>query len=243
MAFDVTWIGQAGLLIETDTQTICIDPYLSDSLHLHFNRFTRQQPAPTQPSELKADLVLCTHDHVDHLDEETLKHLDFEKTTFCGPDECVAHFTMMGANCLLPLNRGQSLSFEDVLLAGVYAEHTEASIGVVLRYHGITVYVTGDTVWSDKLVEVKKYKPDIMIACVNGGYGNMGHNDAARLAKEIGAAVAIPYHYGLFFENTTDPSLFARPLERFGIRYHELAVMKKEDLQEIADGTADSGQR
>jgi len=62
MATRIGWMGHACLAIETAGFKILIDPFLTD-------RADRRYPPPAGPADF-ADitLVLCTHEHVDHLD-------------------------------------------------------------------------------------------------------------------------------------------------------------------------------
>lgn len=70
----VTWLGQAGLWVSMGGQEIVIDPYLSDSVgeldpHKH-----RRVPVNERFLERRPDIIVCTHDHLDHTDPQTLKH-------------------------------------------------------------------------------------------------------------------------------------------------------------------------
>ncbi|MBM3565188.1 MAG: hypothetical protein FJX42_03630 [Alphaproteobacteria bacterium] len=74
------WLGQAGFAIRSPDARIVIDPYLSDSLAVkHRSKaypHRRTMPAPVTPAALgPVDRVLCTHQHTDHMDSETLKPL------------------------------------------------------------------------------------------------------------------------------------------------------------------------
>ena len=64
-----------------------------------------------------------------------------------------------------------------------------------------------------------------MIVCINGGYGNMGPAEAARLTAEIEPAVVIPMHWGLVAENTTDPDLFINALAAAGSRARPVVML------------------
>ncbi|MBQ1218121.1 MAG: MBL fold metallo-hydrolase, partial [Clostridia bacterium] len=60
----ITWIGQAGLLIETDGKVILVDPYLSDSVEKIEPHNVRRVPVDRSLLELQPDLILCTHNHL-----------------------------------------------------------------------------------------------------------------------------------------------------------------------------------
>jgi L-ascorbate 6-phosphate lactonase len=62
----LTWLGQAGFLLRADGTTVLVDAFLSA-------REERLYPPPLDPATLTdVDLVLCTHEHLDHLDGPTI---------------------------------------------------------------------------------------------------------------------------------------------------------------------------
>ena len=65
----VTWYGQAGFRLVAGDSRVLIDPFLTD-------RADRRYQPPAGPADF-ADitLVLCTHEHVDHLDLPFLRDL------------------------------------------------------------------------------------------------------------------------------------------------------------------------
>ena len=71
---DVTWLGQAGLYIEAGGVQILIDPYLSDSVGQIDPEKHRRLPVKGWMLELEPDILIFTHDHMDHYDEWTAGH-------------------------------------------------------------------------------------------------------------------------------------------------------------------------
>jgi len=191
-----------------------------------FNGFNRIVPPPVQPKDLKVDMVLCTHNHIDHLDEETLMYTDYSSFIYSGPDTCVSKFKTLNipAERIIALNRGGSINLGDAVIHGVFAAHTEDSIGVVIEYKGLITYLTGDSLLDKKLLDIKRFKPDILICCINGKLGNMNCSEAAWLARELEVRTAVPCHYGMFNENTEDPQNFRKSLEGSNIKYIELKL-------------------
>lgn len=63
----IRWIGQSGYVIKTDTTEIILDPYLSDAVNRIVGRPRLVEP-PIEPEKIRADAVICTHNHLDHLD-------------------------------------------------------------------------------------------------------------------------------------------------------------------------------
>jgi len=234
MAFDLTWIGQGGFILTLGDKKLCVDPYLSNSV-MKLDNFDRLLPIPVEPKDLKVDMIVTTHDHMDHLDEETLKDTDWDNIKYAGPDSCIRHFKAMGIpeGNLVPLNIGQSVKLGDAVLHGVYAKHTRDSIGVVVEYRGVVMYLVGDSNYDERLAEAKKFNPDILITCINGKLGNMNFDEAATLAKQLKVKAAVPCHYGMFAENTEDPLNFKKALEGSGIAYVELEFNKTYPVDEI----------
>jgi L-ascorbate metabolism protein UlaG (beta-lactamase superfamily) len=70
----VTWIGQAGLLIEMNGLQIMVDPYLSDCVEKVNPASYRRKPVDTALFDVEPDVMLFTHDHIDHYDPETAPH-------------------------------------------------------------------------------------------------------------------------------------------------------------------------
>ena len=215
MAMELTWIGQGGFLIRCGGSVICLDPYLSYSCEESLNH-TRIAPPPLDPSTIDADLFVFSHDHMDHLDEGTLRRVDLSAHLFAGPASCRVHLRQLGVDDehLLALERGDRLCVGDAELFGVHAEHTEDSIGLVVRGGGCTIYFTADTLYTPLLAEsARPYAPDVIVTCVNGRWGNMGHEEASQVARALNVRLSIPTHYGMFAENTADPMDFVRAMD------------------------------
>ena len=165
MAMELTWLGQGGFLIRCGGSVICLDPYLSYSCE-ESGGHTRIAPPPLDPASITADPFVCSHDHMYHLDEGTLRRIDLADTLFAGPASCRSHLLRLGVDAenLLAFDRGDKLCVGDAELYAVHAEHTEDSIGLVVRGGGCTVYFTADTLYSPLLAEsARPFAPDAWI--------------------------------------------------------------------------------
>jgi L-ascorbate 6-phosphate lactonase len=68
----IYWLAQAGFAFKTSAgKIVYIDPYLSDLVE-RVAGFKRMMPCPITAEEVVADLVVCTHEHPDHLDTDAL---------------------------------------------------------------------------------------------------------------------------------------------------------------------------
>ena len=226
----IRWIGQSGYVIKTAHVEIFIDPYLSDVVNRIANR-PRLVKTPIIPSDIKADVVVCTHDHLDHLDVDAIEEMDrdlFFATTMEGSGK----LKEMGFSRVKTLKVGDKIQVNDVEIQAVYAAHTVEAFGVLLRAEGKSLYFSGDTLYDEGLCEVASHNPDITFICINGKLGNMNVDEAVLMAKKIGAIVNVPNHYGMFASNTEDPENFTKQIDNGFIMEFDLEY----DLQDILQG-------
>ena len=87
------------------------------------------------------------------------------------------------------------------------------AIGVVVKHGEVTLYFAGDTLYNEKLEDIKEFGIDISFICINGKLGNMNVEDAIKLTTIINPKVAVPTHYGMFANNTEDPEKYISRLE------------------------------
>ena len=204
----IRWIGQGGYLISDGKTELCIDPYLSDAVEKASGK-KRLVKAPFSPDELRSDAVICTHNHIDHVDPDAISQMTGLR--FFAPSDCEGRIRDCGVTDYTPFDEGDRIRIGDFEIEAVYADHTtKSAIGVLVRHSGVTVYVTGDTFYNERLI---RDGVDIFIVCINGKLGNMSVDEEIRLTREIKPKIAIPSHYGMFAENTEDPKKFTSALD------------------------------
>ena len=132
----VTFLGQAGLLFETENQTIMIDPYLSDSIRKINPKNYRRVPVDEKFFDVKPDVMIFTHSHLDHYDPETVKHFITPDTrmTVLAPMSVWAEVKKIGGtNNYVLFNRHTEWTQENVCFRAVKADHSdESAIGVLI---------------------------------------------------------------------------------------------------------------
>ena len=203
----VKWIGQSGYVIKTDSTEIIVDPYLSDIVNKVANR-QRLVPAPVIAENITADAVVCTHNHLDHLDTDAIERMNdrlFFITTVEGKDKLAE----LGKLNSVSVSVGDTVNVGDITLTAVYADHTVEAFGLIVDADGVRMYFSGDTLFSEKLYDISGFNPDITFICINGKLGNMDVEQALDVANKIGAPINIPNHYGMFASNTENPHKFA----------------------------------
>ncbi len=203
----LTWIGQSGYIIETSTTKVVLDPYLSDIVNKVAGR-PRLVAAPIEPENLQTDAVVCTHNHLDHLDTEALAQMPRD-TLFITTSEGKASLAECGQTNVCVLQVGDSVTVGDICITAVYAKHTVEAFGLLVKAGKKTLYFSGDTLFDERLFTIAEFQPDYVFLCINGRLGNMNVQEALTVANVIGAPVSIPNHYGMFASNTANPHAFA----------------------------------
>ena len=198
----ITWLGQAGLLVETEGVKIVIDPYLSDSVAKVNPKNKRRAAVDERFLQMKPDVILCTHNHLDHTDPETLKHY-LEKDgciTVLAPEAAWSEVRKFGGDHnYVKFNRHTQWTYRHIRFTAVKAEHSDVHpIGVLLEAEGKILYITGDTLYNTEIFEDIPANVDMVFLPVNGVGNNMNMEDAARFCAAIGAKCAVPIHCGLF---------------------------------------------
>jgi L-ascorbate 6-phosphate lactonase len=230
----VWWIGQAGFALRTPGGlTAFIDPYLSDARGGggHHERFF---PPPIEPEELEADVIFCSHDHIDHTDPTTLlPALRHTAVTIVAPGTSCALLAGLGVDAmrLHRLDRGDRYALGDLAVTATFALHAgfEAplerrprtnspdAIGFLLECGPVRVYHTGDTLYDPQLRAAAAFRPQALLLPINGRAGNMNAAEAAELTRDIAPRVVIPMHYGCMVDNTADPEAFVAAVAAAGL--------------------------
>lgn len=229
------WLGQNGYIFKSPEGTlVSVDLYLTDSaakLDVPID-LRRRVPVLIPPEEVQVDIFTCTHNHQDHTDPETIRGLRNKDTIhFVGPMPSCNLFEAEGVEKtrIVPAWPTSGYEARDFHLSGTFALPTDDSdlnhMGYIFQFaRGPKIYITGDTDFHELLGAAAKYRPDIMITCVNGGFNNLSHWEAAQLAAIIKPKIAIPCHYDMFPDNSIDPQQFraALAIQAPDVRYQEL---------------------
>ena len=198
----ITWLGQAGLMLESDGKIIIVDPYLSDSVEAIEPHNRRRVPVDPRFLRVKPDIILLTHNHLDHTDPDTLRHYLGADSHVCvlASGNAWQNVRAMGGrgNNYVMFNRGTQWTEGNLRFFAVYAEHSDScAIGILIEAEGKTYYITGDTLYNTRVLDDLPDRIDYVFLPVNGVGNNMNFVDAARFCEKLGAT-AIPLHCGLF---------------------------------------------
>jgi L-ascorbate 6-phosphate lactonase len=218
-AVGLWWLGQAGFAFKVASGSrIYLDPYLSDGVERSFG-FKRLSLAPIDAWDVRAEWVVSSHEHLDHLDEDSLATIARRNPScrFAGTPSCEEGYGRCGiaAPRRLVIRAGE----EHDLVKGVRvrtfpADHGDLSpdaLSLLLDFGGVRIYFTGDTALRlDRLGPIADARPDVALPCINGVFGNMDGLEAARCVAAIRPRLAIPCHFWMFKEHGGDPESFMR---------------------------------
>jgi L-ascorbate metabolism protein UlaG (beta-lactamase superfamily) len=224
----IWWLGQSGFLVQVAGECIVIDPYLSDTMTALYaateTPYERITGLVVEPELLSfVDLVAATNARLDHLDPGTLPDILSGGAGFvcaAGTEEVAAERAGKSPDAALGPN-GQA-EFGGFIVHGVPAYHVDApeAVGYVVRSGAYALYHSGDSRRVQGMAEaVAPHGVDVAIVPITGKNGNMDGADAARLAYEAGAQIAIPCHYEMFRHDTAGVSRFVAECVRIGLEY------------------------
>lgn len=206
-----TFLGHSVFRIETPGgKTIYIDPWLTNP----------KAPAGAKQVD-KADLILVTHGHSDHLGEavEVAKQTNARLLTIV---ELGTYFRSQGvppAN-IIGMNKGgtaTAIPGTPIRVTMIRADHSSTvsytdpqtkvtsliaggeSVGYIIHLeNGLRILHAGDTaLYGDMKLFGDRYKPDVAMLPI-GDYFTMGPEDAAEAASMWGVKTVLPIHYGTF---------------------------------------------
>ena len=166
--------------------------------------------------------ILITHSHFDHLDYDAVPAIAKNgKTVFVTTPSCTELLLGMGIpeKQIRRMECPDTAVLEGVRITSLEADHggmVPDSYGYVLEMGGRRIYITGDTCFREDIFRAAaQEKPDVIVACINGRFGNLNAEEAARAAKAVGAKTAIPCHFWTFMQHGGDPAEFARCMEQY----------------------------
>src|SRR5262249_19030885 len=140
------WFGQSGYIFKSPGGTLAgVDLYLTDSCRNLQPEVDlgRQVPVLISPEELDIDFFLCTHNHQDHTDPETIRGLRNKGTMqFVGPHPSCAVFEREGVESgrIAAAWPCHEMELNDIHLRGTFALPTDDTdlnhMGYVFQFGG-----------------------------------------------------------------------------------------------------------
>ncbi len=200
----IKWLGHSAFLIE-GSKKIIIDPFI-----------TGNPKAPVKAEDIKADIVLVTHDHGDHLGDAydiTKKNNAVLVSIF----EITQDAASKGVEKTEGGNIGGTIEIDGVKIHFTAAAHSSEGlgdpVGFIIEMDGKTIYHAGDTgLFSDMALYGEFFNIDVALLPIGDRF-TMGPKSAAKAAKMLKAKKVIPMHWGTFPLLPGDPAEFAKLAE------------------------------
>lgn len=195
----IRWLGHDTFEI-SNGKKIVIDPYKLSKEH-------------------RADILLITHNHFDHLSKEDIEKVKDENTVVVAPKECEQDLKSMNFKEVITVKPNDKVQVEGIGIEAVPAYNTnkinpstnkpfhpkeDGKVGYIVNINGVRIYHAGDT---DAIEEMKSIETDIALLPVSGTYV-MTAEEAAEAVKMIKPKLAIPMHYGAIVGSIEDANKF-----------------------------------
>jgi L-ascorbate metabolism protein UlaG (beta-lactamase superfamily) len=182
----ITFLGHASLLLTFNGKNIFIDP---------FGQVADYSNLP------KADLIICTHEHRDHLDPQALEHLRTKGTELVLNPAGAAQVDKSIAMRNGEKKTVAGLQIEAVPAYNILHKREDGNLfhpegngnGYVLTFGDTRLYLAGDT---ENIPEIKNlHDIDIAFLPMNLPY-TMTPEMVADAARMFKPRILYPYHYG-----------------------------------------------
>ncbi|HEV2119998.1 MAG TPA: MBL fold metallo-hydrolase [Candidatus Bathyarchaeia archaeon] len=195
----ISWLGHDSFRIKNG-KTVIVDPF-------------KIRPIPD-----KADIILISHEHFDHLSLDDIKKVSSEKTIVVTISACKKELSGVGVKEVKAVKPGDKVVLGDIVIEAVPAYNLnkfrepgkpfhpkeDGKVGFILSIKGVRIYHAGDT---DPIPEMKGFKADVALLPVSGTYV-MTPDEAAEAARMIKPRLAIPMHYGTIVGSEKDAEKF-----------------------------------
>lgn len=238
----LTWLGQAGFLIETGGARLLVDPFFS------LNDDRLYPPLPIDTYGTGIDRVLVTHEHIDHLDRPSLPAIaarspGVEVVAPLPLREMVEGLPFQGVR---PGDRVEVPGAKVRVVPAVHALHPSDGystggdparfVGYVIEADGVAIYHAGDTIADQVVLDgLAGVRVDVALLPVNGRdffreqrdlAGNLDPRDAVELAVYCGAKILVPIHWDLFKGNTERAGAVADAADEAGAPLHVITLSR-----------------
>ncbi len=208
----LTYHGHSVFEIKTEKYTLVIDPFFNGNTH-----------AKIKPSDVKADYIILTHAHGDHLGDtfEIAKKNNAtviavnELANYVSEHGCRAHNMHIGGGYNFPFGR----------VKFTIAHHGSSSpdgrymgepAGVVISINGKNIYHSGDTGLFLDMRLIGEITPlDAALVPIGDNF-TMGIDDAVKAIEFLNPKLAVPMHFNTFGVIEADPQEFKRKVESIG---------------------------
>jgi len=184
---EIFWLKHAAFKIKTESVTIIyLDPF------------------KVPKGEEKADIIISSHDHGDHFDEESINNILKDSTLVLGPisiSEVLDKYNGKGLKLYEPF-KVDDIQIEFIPAYNIKRKRESGEpfhpkernwAGTILEIEGKKIYHAGDTERIPEMKELASRNIDVaMLPC--GGMYTMDFEESTDVAIDIKAKIVIPMH-------------------------------------------------
>ena len=215
----VVWLGHSTILAHLDGLSFIVDPILRHRA----SPLKGIGPKRFEGSAIKADtlphidIVLITHNHYDHLDEEAIRHFDQKQCRFLIPKGNAHHLQKWGVS---PVNIREfewheQFSTGELTFTYLPTQHFSGR-GMLDRDRSLWgswsikgsrhhLYVSGDSGYNAHFKEIGEQYGPFDLACLECGqysrawrHFHMIPEESVQASIDLGAKVMLPMHWAGF---------------------------------------------
>ena len=203
------YLGHSGFEIELDGTLVYIDLFLENAMVGGTNR---DIPAAIRAEDIdRADLILITHEHGDHLEKSTVEKVVARTGALVIAPHCVLRELEIPTENKMEVIVGDEFVVKGVEIKVVKAVHPQSAcpVGYIVKKGGKSIYHAGDTYEFGEMFDITA---DYALIPIGGTY-TMDVYSAYKAAKEINCRYIIPMHYNTSERVRQNLSEFAREVE------------------------------
>ena len=230
----VTWVGHATVLVRVGGRSVLTDPHFSERASpVSFAGPKRVVPAVPALEELPPiDAVVISHNHYDHLDQESVGRLAEQvggPPRFYVPLGLKEWFTRRGIADVVELDWWERRDYKGLELHFVPVQHWSKRTltdenqtlwgGWVIKHPELSFFFAGDSGYSKDFGDIgAKFGGFDLAAIPIGAYAprwfmqimHLDPAEAVQVHKDVKARRSLAIHWGTF-ANLTDESLYEPP--------------------------------